>query len=129
MSSHKASILGLFSFLVLLCAYLYKKHHDDLMRSKLDDTLTSLLQVEKSFSINTNAKVAIGYGSCVDVVSSARTVITSHSEPPAHVRHFDVISNEEELLQSFAYFYVRGAAAECVSCEPFSYENSDFYSD
>lgn len=114
MSSHKATILGLFSFLVLLCALLYKKHHDDVIRGRLDDTLTSLLHVEKSFTINTDARVAVGYGSCVDVVSSAKNLITNHYEPPSQVRHFDVISNEEELLQSFAYFYVRGAAAEYV---------------
>lgn len=112
--SVKASVLCLFSFLVLLCAFLYKKHHDDASRSKLDETLSSLLRVEQSLGVNANAKIAIGYGSCIDVVSSARDLLTQRFGPPAHIHHYDVISSEEELLQTFAYFFMRGAAAEYV---------------
>jgi ADP-dependent glucokinase len=112
MTSHRASFLAVFSLLVLLTALLYKKHHDDQIHARLDHTLNSLLQVEDSFSINNEAKVALGYGSCVDIVSSARNVITSHWEPPDEMQSFAMISNEDELIQSFAYFYTRGAAAE-----------------
>lgn len=111
-SSLKASALGLFSCLVLLTAFLYKKQQDDLLHARLDETLRSLLLVEKSFAVNSGAKVAIGYGSCTDLVSSARHVITAHHEPPAVPDHFDVIANIDQLLRTFAYFYVRGAAAE-----------------
>lgn len=104
--------MALFSLLVLVSALLYKKHHDDLIHARLDHTLNSLLQVEDSFSINREAKVALGYGSCVDIVSSGRDVITSYWEPPKEMRSFPMISNEDELIQSFAYFYTRGAAAE-----------------
>ena len=110
--SWKASAFTLIAALVLVAALLYKRQRDEANRAKLDETLSSLLRVEKSFTVNQEARVAIGYGSCVDVVSSAADVITSHFDPPTELRHFDVISSEDQLLQSFAFFYVRGAAAE-----------------
>ena len=110
--SLRTSLLALFSVLVLLSALWYKKQQDDAVQERLQHTLSSLLQVEKSFSVNAAARVAVGYGSCVDVVSSASVLLTSRWQPPQHLSHHDVIADEQQLLQSFAYFFARGAAAE-----------------
>lgn len=93
----------------------YKKHWDDQLRDKLDGTLNAMLDVEKSLKINTDARIAIGYGSCIDVVVPAVDVLPSlppsklNKEQFAHPR---IITNQEQLLESFAYFFTHGAAAE-----------------
>ena len=107
-------IIVLSSLAVLVLAYFAGKYYKDRLRVRLDDTLESLLTVEKSIQINSNARVAIGYGSCLDIVAPASHLITQHNSPPQDPSHHGIINTEQELLESFAFYYKFGAAAEYV---------------
>lgn len=107
-------IITLLSIAVLTSAYFANKYYKDRLRERLDGTLESLLTVERSVHINPNARVAIGYGSCLDIVAPASHLITLHHSPPLDPSHHGIINTQQELLESFAFYYKFGAAAEYV---------------
>lgn len=54
-----------------------------------------------------------GFGGCVDLVVDGVTLLNKLGLTPAdQPLHHDYIENEVQLAQSFAYFFVPGAAAE-----------------
>ncbi|CAG2113198.1 unnamed protein product, partial [Medioppia subpectinata] len=68
--------------------------------------------IEDSVSVNPKTKIAIGFGSCVDVVAQTRDVLLDRYSPPEVAKPYDIIETRDELLESFAYFFQFGAAAE-----------------
>lgn len=88
---------------------------NDLQR--LTNILTNLLNLEhfNSSHVKTNKpRIAVGYGACSDVYAKAidffeysETYLENSDEDL-----MDDISNERELVQNFAYYFQRGAAAE-----------------
>lgn len=105
-------VLALLSFCVLISAYYAGKYYRDRLREKLDETLVSLLKIEDSIEINSNARVAIGYGSCFDIIAPASDMITSHAVPPQDPSHHASINELKDLEESFALYFKHGAAAE-----------------
>lgn len=58
-------------------------------------------------------KVAVGYGACTDVyLNAVQFFNSSTTEGLDWTTPSDKITNEQELLQTFGYFYSKGAAAE-----------------
>lgn len=58
-------------------------------------------------------RVAVGYGACTDVyVNAVDFLNASELSEDLPWESSDKITNKEELLQSFGYFFSRGAAAE-----------------
>ena len=97
--------------LVLVAIYLsYRKNH---FQADLRSILDGLLYQERRYNVNKENRVAVGFGSCWDVVSNGVDVMkTMGMVPPENTQHFDTISNAEELSRSFAYFFQKGAAGE-----------------
>ena len=73
--------------------------------------MASLLKQEKTASVCPNVRVAVGYGACVDIFVNAKDLLGKH-EPPKYPGHSNDIQTREELLETFAYFFSHGAAAE-----------------
>lgn len=106
----KFSIGTLISALIILLAYLYNRYQMNIYSIKLEDTLIGLLKEEQSATVDPGTKVAIGFGSCQDIIVQSREVVLDR--PPKVPEHFYSLSNKEEFLKVLAYFYRHGAAAE-----------------
>jgi len=58
-------------------------------------------------------KVAVGFGSCIDVVADGLSVLDKfEAVSPDVPEHHESLSNYDEFLKTFAYFYEHGAAGE-----------------
>ena len=97
-------------FLILAYRISNKGHY----HADLDRVLDGLLREETFRLVNHQRhKVAIGFGSCVDVISDGLEVLRALDiKPPNETAHYDVVSSEKELAEGFAYFFQYGAAAE-----------------
>ena len=111
----KLSIITFISLVILLVAYWYHQRQVNDLLTRIELTHESLLQIEESAFVNPKTKIAIGFGSCVDVIAQTRDVLLDRYPPPKEVKHHDIIDTRDELLQVFAYFFQYGAAAEYVS--------------
>lgn len=59
------------------------------------------------------SRVAIGFGSCVDIVAEGVELLEQVGiAPPETPVHHSIISSEEKLGQTFAFFFQRGSASE-----------------
>ncbi|XP_016966509.1 ADP-dependent glucokinase [Drosophila biarmipes] len=82
--------------------------------------LSGLLAIEGSLkrpALEPAPKVAIGYGACTDLQINATEFLEryySRRIPAATTGSREIVNNEDELLQSFAYYFQNGAAAERV---------------
>ena len=79
----------------------------------LDRILHGLLKEEEFPAKHHPRKVAIGFGSCVDVLTGGvelleRLGIAAPNEPS----HNQVISSDQEFAETFAFFFERGSASE-----------------
>lgn len=103
----------LLSILILAAAYYiqfirsYKP-----IEKRLEDTLNSLLKIERDAQVNVDAKIAIGYGACLDYIVPSRCLILNKRNPPTKAYHHVSVDDDNELLEVFAYYFNHGAAAE-----------------
>ena len=101
------------SIAVLVLLYLPYQQQNS-FEADLERVLHGLL-VEESFrkTDHRRHRVAIGFGSCLDIFADGVELLDElhvpHPEVPAH---HDVISSEATLAESFAYYFRYGAAAE-----------------
>lgn len=103
---------SLLSFCILFYAvYIRKNDVGDVRLAPVKDHLLFLERENRVGSGNLQPKVALGYGACHDLFVNATSLLDQNElkEPP---QHFNEISNKEEFLKSFAYFFKHGAAAE-----------------
>ena len=112
--SLKVSVITFVSLIVLLIAYWYDWRQVDDLLTRIELTHESLLQIEDSVSVNPKTKIAIGFGSCVDLIAQTKDVLINRYPPPKVANNYDVIQTRDELLEAFAYFFQFGAAAEYV---------------
>ena len=77
----------------------------------VDETLRSMLNIESRVTINKDLNVAVGFGSCLDIFVSSKSLITNNHLAP-NEQHHENIRTEQELSEVLAYFFVGGAAAE-----------------
>ncbi|KAK5873814.1 hypothetical protein PBY51_018819 [Eleginops maclovinus] len=103
------------SLFVILLAVWFRSPQDEVLDDRLDTVLSSLLRAEGKVGVNNVArpKVAVGFGGCVDLIVDGVSLLNkiglAHTDQPLH---HDLIENEVQLAQSFAYFFAPGAAAE-----------------
>jgi len=80
-------------------------------QSRIDNVLKSLLKQEKNAFVTPNIRVVVGYGACLDLFVDAKDLLSQYT-PPEVTSHTSQIRTKSELLESFAYFFSHGAAAE-----------------
>ena len=99
--------------LLLLLLLAYVPIQQGRFRADLDVVLSGLLKEEAFREVNGHNKVAVGFGSCLDVFVDALSLFRELDvSPPAAPVHHDVIGSSRELAETFAYFFEYGAAAE-----------------
>ena len=87
-------------------------------QQRIDNVLKSLLKQEQNVYVNPDIRVAVGYGACLDIFVDAKDIFGKY-KPPQIPSHSSQIRTMEELLETFAYFFSQGAAAELVIRRPF----------
>lgn len=97
--------------LITIAAILYALYIRESVDTRLGPVKNSLLALELDAKVTGPPRVALGYGACHDLFVNATALFseTGTLDAPAH---FNEISNKEELLRSFAYYFKHGAAAE-----------------
>lgn len=97
---------------VILQAYLESAH-----LSKVTALVSELTKLEHNIEMTAarrkHPRIAVGYGSCSDLYVTS-TLLNFSKTDTSRDQGFLMgdITNENELLQSFAYFFNNGAAAE-----------------
>ncbi|KAI4830618.1 hypothetical protein KUCAC02_002237 [Chaenocephalus aceratus] len=103
------------SLFVVILSFWFRSPQNEVLDDRLDTVLSSLLRAEGKVGVNNVArpKVAVGFGGCVDLIVDGVSLLNkiglAHTDQPLH---HDLIENEVQLAQSFAYFFAPGAAAE-----------------
>ncbi|PZC82162.1 ADP-dependent glucokinase [Helicoverpa armigera] len=103
---------SILSFCFVLYAVYYRKN--DIGDVRLSPVKEHLLFLESENKVGAGIrqpKVALGYGACHDLFVNA-TSLLNYKDLKGSPEHFNEISNKEEFLKSFAYFFKHGAAAE-----------------
>ena len=80
------------------------------------------MKQEQKAIVSPNVVVAVGYGACLDIFVDASDLLGKET-PPILPSHASEIKTKKDLLETFAYFFSHGAAAEYVN----SYKLSSFY--
>lgn len=74
--------------------------------------LDGLLRAESSAVLSPDVKIAVGFGSCLDVVGNGLHVMeTIGGLVPDVPENFNEIDGPDELQKTFAYFFMHGASA------------------
>lgn len=110
-SKWTVSVSTILSALVIFYAIYYKRQTDDLLRQRLQLILDGLLKAESEVAVRPKTRIAIGFGSCQDLIVQSSDLFGG-IEPPQDPEHIDVIDSEKDLLRTFAYYFRHGAAAE-----------------
>lgn len=105
-------VLGCTLSFVGIFIALYNKTAENEARERLQNVLVGLLKVERRHSI-INPQVAIGYGSCKDLVFEALDLQLFNCSKSI-VGTQDSITSLEELEEAFCYYFQHGAASEWV---------------
>lgn len=110
------SLLTVLSVFAALFAIIYQGYLASLDLRSLTEILRNLNQLEFEIAVS-KPRVAIGYGSCSDLYVKAVDFLNfteslQHSLEQTTPFNVDDITTEDEFLQSFAYYFQRGAAAE-----------------
>ncbi len=90
---------------------LYFRNTEDELHSRLKNILSGLIMTDKKQEIN-YPRVAVGYGSCKDIVFSGNDIIQC-SKFDGDLKS-ESINSLDDLQQWYSYFYEHGAAAESV---------------
>ena len=99
---------------VAVLVLLYLPYQQKSFEADLERVLHGLL-IEESFrkTDHSRHRVAIGFGSCLDIYADGPELLSElHVPHPEVATHHDVISSEASLAESFAYYFQYGAAAE-----------------
>ena len=97
----------------LLLIAVYVPYWKNPFKANLRKVLDGLLYQERRYRVNSGNRVAVGFGSCWDLVTDGVELMKFlEIDPPNVTAHYDVIDTEEELAGAFAYFFENGAAAE-----------------
>lgn len=100
------------SVCVLVAAYFYQRHADEVLQERLRDVLSGLLRAEKKVPV-VSGRVAVGFGACEDIFTNGLALLNALNltSPPKAV-HQNLVNTPEELAELFAFFFQSGAAAE-----------------
>ncbi|XP_078085719.1 ADP-dependent glucokinase [Mustelus asterias] len=102
-----------FSFFAVFAAYWYRQQVGNELDSRLETVLSSLLKAERKVDLNRRPRVAVGFGGCLDIVADGVALLKKAGiKPSKNTVHHNYITSEEQLAESFAYFFPPGAASE-----------------
>jgi len=113
MAAFSTKSLVILSVIILICAIIYKKRNDDMLKGKMEQVLRGLLRAEKKVGVDRNTRIALGFGGCEDIFVDAHGVLESMNlEVPADPVHVKDIVTQEDFMNIFTFFFKNGAAAE-----------------
>ncbi|XP_067844816.1 ADP-dependent glucokinase [Heptranchias perlo] len=102
-----------FSFCAVFAAYWYGQHVGNELDTRLETVLSSLLKAERKVDLDRRPRVAVGFGGCLDIVVDGVALLKKAGiKPSKNPVHHNYITSEEQLAESFAYFFPPGAASE-----------------
>ncbi len=108
-----AKLLVFFITIIIFFSAIYFPHWKINFQADLKSVLDGLLYQERRYEVNKGSKVAVGFGSCWDIVTRGVEVMTvANVASPPYPEHYNTISTMDELARTFAYFFQNGAAAE-----------------
>jgi len=106
------TFVGLLSFLAFIAAFVYYRGIQK-ETERVTTVLNGLLKAEQEVSLASHLRVAVGFGSCVDMIGPGLAILERvGAVSPDKPQHYDSLQNVDELQQIFAYFFRHGAAAE-----------------
>lgn len=103
-----AGTLCAFSCLLLV---LYFRNPEDELQLRLKTVLSGLITIDQKYE-TCNPRVAVGYGSCKDIVFRARDLLQFNEYIETAESDVDDIKSYDDLLRAFTYYFRYGAAAE-----------------
>ncbi|OQR72976.1 ADP-dependent glucokinase-like [Tropilaelaps mercedesae] len=95
----------------LLGAYWFGKSEENEAQKRLQLILGGLLETERQVPVEPSTRIAVGFGSCQDLIVPSRQLFRNLRAPDQPQNH-DVIHTHEQLLEAFTYYFKHGAAAE-----------------
>ena len=115
MGNHNVFLITALSAFCALFATIFQGYLSSNSLAHLTQILSSLTDLE--FTNNSlrmvAPRIAVGYGACTDVyVDAVEFLNASELHPDLPLVASDKITTKDELLQSFGYFFSKGAAAE-----------------
>jgi len=106
------TIAGVLSVLFLIVAVVYRRGVD-VETDRMTAVLNGLLKAEQEAALTSQLRVAVGFGSCVDMIGSGLDILGRVGALPSDKpKHYDSLQDMDELRRIFAYFFRHGAAAE-----------------
>jgi len=106
------TIAGALAVLVFVVALLYRRGVET-ETERMMAVLNGLLKAEQEAALMNQLRVAVGFGSCVDMIGPGLDILECiGASPPDKPKHYDSLRDTDELQRIFAYFFRHGAAAE-----------------
>lgn len=105
----------LFVIVVGALAYIYfeKPVRDE--KNRLENVLAGLLAEERSVNLSTNLPIAVGFGSCLDILVDGIPLMNALGvPPPSEPKYHENIDTIDQVAEMFAFYLSKGAAAEWV---------------
>ena len=90
---------------------------DDAESARVRSVLAGLLKAEAAAAVDGDARVAVGFGGCLDVMADAVGTLERlgvDAPPLGAPRNHDELGGREGLAETFAYFFSHGASAGWV---------------
>ena len=105
------NISSLIPLLVAALAYFYLRNKSK--DGRVERVYKGLLREERSVNVSKDFRIAVGFGSCMDIIVDGLPLLKKLGyTPPEQPTHHELIQNDEQLSQTFVYFLREGAAAE-----------------
>ena len=105
------TVTGILTILVVAGAYLYYKHITS-QEKRVLAVLDGLIAIERGNPLQGTPKVACGFESTMDYfIDSLELLEAMELDPPDEAKPHDVVKNEKELLETFAFFFNHSAAS------------------
>ena len=98
---------------VLLLFVAFYKRSVDLNRENVQAVIDGLIKAEKSLNVTDGLKVAVGFGSCMDIITPAiATIEKLNLTSPTSPKIIHDIEDLDDFAKVFSYYFKYGAAAE-----------------
>ena len=103
----------LFVIIVGVLAYIYFEKPVSDEKNRLENVLAGLLAEERSVNLSTNLPIAVGFGSCLDILVDGIPLMNSLGvPPPSEPKYHENIETIDQVAEMFAFYLSKGAAAE-----------------
>lgn len=91
----------------------FYKRNQDLNKENIQYVIDGLIKAENSVNVSDGLRVAVGFGSCVDIITPAMSAIEElNLTHPTNPEIIDDITDLDDFSSVFSYYFKYGAAAE-----------------